>query len=135
MQLALAVLPILAQLGVSNPLPQTVSASCSTSTVEVIIPTTTVTYTTTPISTIYASTAEDLGTFTETVRIPSTSTVATVTSTDSACGGYATGVARYESTRFLLRPVESNQTNVSIIKVLLLLSTQQPERHPGSAML
>lgn len=109
MQLSLAVLPILVQLGVSNPLPQAASASCSTTTVEVIIPTTTVTYTTTPISTIYASTAEDLGTFTNTVRIPSTSTVATVTSTDSACGGYATGVARYESTQDLDPSVDCPQ--------------------------
>lgn len=98
MQWPLIVLPILVQLGLSNPVPQAASASCTTITSEVIVPTTTVTYTTTPISTIYASTAEDLGTFTNTVRIPSTSTVATVTSIASACEGYATGVARYEST-------------------------------------
>lgn len=100
MQWPLVVLPVFVQLGVGNPLPQAASASCTTITSEVIVPTTTVTYTTTPISTIYASAAEDLGTFTNTIRIPSTSTVATVTSTASACDGYATGIARYESTRY-----------------------------------
>lgn len=96
MQFTLTLLSLLA-VGINGlALPQGESASCSTTTVEVIIPTTTVTYTTTPISTIYASTAEDLGTWTDTIRVPSTSTVATVTSTATACESYATGAAGYE---------------------------------------
>lgn len=91
MHFSLALLPLL--VGMSNALTQAASASCATVTSEVIVPTTTVTYTTTPIRTIYASTAEDLGTFIDTIRIASTSTVATVTSTVDACNLDATGAA------------------------------------------
>ncbi|KAJ4418514.1 hypothetical protein N0V82_005494 [Gnomoniopsis sp. IMI 355080] len=100
MLLSLILVSILVQVGISNPLPQAESASCSTTTLEVIIPTTTATYTTTPISTIYATTADDLGTFTNIVRIPSTSTVATVVSTATACVGNDTVATRALATQY-----------------------------------
>ncbi|KAJ4386108.1 hypothetical protein N0V93_009000 [Gnomoniopsis smithogilvyi] len=110
---SLILLSCLTQAGLGNPLPKAGSVSCSTTTSEVIIPTTTVTYTTTPISTIYASTAEDLGTFTNIVRIPSTSTVATVTSTATACQGSgslaATGLATLYTTAGTASPASAKR--------------------------
>lgn len=64
--------------------------SCATTTSEVIIPTTTATYTTNPVVTVHATGAEDLGTFTLTTTISDTTTVETITSTIGVCG--ATGV-------------------------------------------
>ncbi|KAK0928267.1 hypothetical protein LTR29_017440 [Friedmanniomyces endolithicus] len=71
--------------GLSYALPQ--DGGCVTVTSEVIVPTSTATYTTTDVSTIYASTAEDLGTFTLVTRESSTTTLLTVTSTVPACTG------------------------------------------------
>lgn len=76
-----AFVPLLA--GLAHALPQ--AASCVTTTVEVIIPTSTATYTTTPVTTIHATTAEDLGTFTLVTTVSSTSIVETVTSTSTVC--------------------------------------------------
>jgi len=79
--LSFTLLPLLAGLGYA--LPQAVS--CVTTTVEIIIPTTTATYTTTDVTTIHATTAEDLGTFTLVERESSTKTLQTLTSTSTAC--------------------------------------------------
>lgn len=76
-------LPLLAA-GLSHALPQAVS-SCVTVTSEVIIPTTTATYTTTDVTTIHATTAEDLGTFTLVTTVSSTDTLSTLTSTSTDC--------------------------------------------------
>ncbi|KAK0914930.1 hypothetical protein LTR91_011264 [Friedmanniomyces endolithicus] len=78
--------------GLSYALPQ--DGGCVTVTSEVIVPTSTATYTTTDVSTIYASTAEDLGTFTLVTRESSTTTLLTVTSTVPACTGTNNGSTR-----------------------------------------
>lgn len=92
MQLGLFVLCVLAEC--SHALPWPADDSCSTTTVDVVEPTTTVTYTTIPVSTIYATTANDLGTWTSTVRVPATSTVATVTRTETVCESNAPETTR-----------------------------------------
>lgn len=73
--------PLLAGLGYA--LPQ--DAGCETTTEEVIVPTSTATYYSTRVTTIEASTAEDLGTYTEVVGVSSTKTVATVTPQPADC--------------------------------------------------
>ncbi|TKA70194.1 hypothetical protein B0A55_07007 [Friedmanniomyces simplex] len=73
--------------GLSHALPQ--DGGCVTVTDEVIVPTSTATYTTTDVTTIHATTAEDQGTFTLVTRESSTETLLTVTSTVPACtAGY-----------------------------------------------
>ncbi|TKA61423.1 hypothetical protein B0A55_10859 [Friedmanniomyces simplex] len=69
--------------GLSHALPQ--DGGCVTVTDEVIVPTSTATYTTTDVTTIHATTAEDQGTFTLVTRESSTETLLTVTSTVPAC--------------------------------------------------
>ncbi|KAK1814555.1 hypothetical protein LTR12_011026 [Friedmanniomyces endolithicus] len=76
--------------GLSHALPQ--DGGCVTVTSEVIVPTSTATYTTTDVSTIYASTAEDLGTFTLVTRESSTTTLLT-TNNGSTRTIYTTSVA------------------------------------------
>ncbi|KAK5721572.1 hypothetical protein LTR15_006161 [Elasticomyces elasticus] len=71
--------------GLSQALPR--DGACVTVTDEVIIPTGTNTYTTTDVTTIHATTAEDLGTFTLVTRLSSTKTLLTLTSTIPACSG------------------------------------------------
>ena len=82
--LAITLLPLLASLGYA--LPQA-ATDCSTVTGELIIPTTTDTYSTTDVVTVTATTASDEGTFTLTVDVPSTKTVETLTSTATVCAG------------------------------------------------
>ncbi|TKA65437.1 hypothetical protein B0A55_10603, partial [Friedmanniomyces simplex] len=69
--------------GLSHALPQ--DGVCVTVTDEAIVPTSTATYTTTDVTTIHATTAEDQGTFTLVTRESSTETLLTVTSTVPAC--------------------------------------------------
>lgn len=83
--LSSALLPLLAA-GLAYALPQAAS-SCVTVTSEVIVPTSTATYTTTDVTTIYATTAENLGTFTVVTTLSSTKTLATITSTSTTCAG------------------------------------------------
>ena len=73
--------PLLAGLGYA--LPQ--DAGCETTTEEVIVPTSTATYYSTYVTTIEATTAEDLGTYTEIVGVSSTKVVATVTAPADDC--------------------------------------------------
>ena len=82
--LAITLLPLLASLGYA--LPQA-ATDCVTVTGELIIPTTTDTYSTTDVTTVYATTAEDLGTYTVEVDVPTTKTVVTVKSTVAVCAG------------------------------------------------
>lgn len=76
-----ALVPVLASL--SYALPQAAS-SCVTVTTEVIIPTKTATYTTTPVFTI-TETTPDVNTFTLIVRESSTKTLETITATTTVC--------------------------------------------------
>ncbi|KAK3678374.1 hypothetical protein LTR78_001671 [Recurvomyces mirabilis] len=80
---SIAIAALLAGVGVYA-LPQD-GASCVTVTTEVIIPTYTDSYTTTPVSTITATTPKDLGTFTFLTIESSTKTLATLTTTTTDC--------------------------------------------------
>jgi hypothetical protein len=73
------VAPLLAAIGYA--LPQT----CQTTTKQVIVPTSTATYLSTYVTTITATTAKDLGTFTDILRMSSTKTLDTLTSTEIDC--------------------------------------------------
>jgi len=73
--------------GLGYALPQD---SCDTTTSQVVVPTATITYTTTPVETIHATGAMDLGTFTLVTTLSDTKTLQTITSTIGECG--ATGV-------------------------------------------
>ncbi|KAK3115801.1 hypothetical protein LTR53_004478 [Teratosphaeriaceae sp. CCFEE 6253] len=73
---------------ISHALPQ--DGGCVTVTTEVIVPTSTATYTTTDVTTIRATTAEDLGTFTWVTRVSSTKTLETITKTIAACNATIT---------------------------------------------
>ena len=64
--------------------------SCSTVTTEIIVPSTTATYTSTPVVTEHPSTAEDLSTFTLVTTLSSTKTLETLISTSTACISTAT---------------------------------------------
>ncbi|KAK4544020.1 hypothetical protein LTR36_004518 [Oleoguttula mirabilis] len=92
---SVTLIPLLAALGYA--LPQAVS-SCVTVTSEVIVPTTTVTYTSTEKTTIYATTADNLGTFTLVTTESSTKTLETLTSTSTACTSNGTITAGPTST-------------------------------------
>ena len=78
--LSFAFIPLLAGLG--HALPQN---ECVTTTTEVIIPTVTVTYSTTPVQTVTATTPRDFGTYTDIIRLSSTKTLQTVTTTSTEC--------------------------------------------------
>jgi hypothetical protein len=71
--------PLLAAIGYA--LPQ----ACQTTTEQVIVATSTATYLDNPTVTITATTAKDLGTFTDVVRVSSTNTLETLTTTESDC--------------------------------------------------
>jgi hypothetical protein len=75
------VAPLLAAIGYA--LPQ----ACKTITEEVIVPTSTATYLSTYVTTVTATTPKDLGTFTDMVRVSSTKTLETLTSTETDCAG------------------------------------------------
>ncbi|KAF2228731.1 hypothetical protein EV356DRAFT_581388 [Viridothelium virens] len=75
-------LPALAALGRAHP---KAAASCTTTTVEVIVPTSTYTFLSTHVVTTTPTTAENLGTFTDHTTISDTTTVETITSTSSVC--------------------------------------------------
>ncbi|KAI7495302.1 hypothetical protein KC367_g7443 [Hortaea werneckii] len=89
--LSFAFIPLLAGLG--HALPQN---ECVTTTTEVIIPTVTVTYSTTPVQTVKATTPRDFGTYTDIIRLSSTKTLQTVTTTSTECT--ATGTVTKQPT-------------------------------------
>ncbi|KAK5129684.1 hypothetical protein LTR08_002976 [Meristemomyces frigidus] len=91
----LALVPLLA--GLAYALPQA-ATGCVTVTTEVIIPTTTATYLSTYVTTVQATTAEDLGTFTLVERESSTKTLTTLTSTATVCAGTGTYTDQPKST-------------------------------------
>lgn len=76
-----AFIPVLA--GLSYAFPQAAS-SCVTVTTEVIIPTITYTYTSTPLVTV-TETTPDVNTFTLIIRESSTKTLGTITNTTTVC--------------------------------------------------
>lgn len=76
---AIAFAPLLAGLGYA--LPQ----ACKTTTKQVIVPTSTATYLSTYVTTIHATTPQDLGTFTDVVRVSETKTLQTITGTETDC--------------------------------------------------
>lgn len=80
-----ALLPLCA--GIAYALPQD---NCETTTVQVIEPTTTATYTSTAVVTVRPSTAQDLGTFTLVSTIKSTKTHFTLTTSSTECQSSAT---------------------------------------------
>ncbi|KAK5108028.1 hypothetical protein LTR62_008863 [Meristemomyces frigidus] len=69
-------------------------AGCVTVSTEVIVPTSTATYTTTDVLTVHATTADNLGTFTLVTRESSTKTLTTLTTTVTDCT--ATGIVYKE---------------------------------------
>lgn len=71
--------PLLAAIGYA--LPQ----ACQTTTKQVIVPTSTATYWSTHVTTVTAKTPKDLGTFTDVIRVSSTKTLETLTSTEKNC--------------------------------------------------
>jgi hypothetical protein len=78
---AYTVAPLLAAIGYA--LPQ----ACQTTTEQVVVPTGTTTYLDNPVVTVTATTPKDLGTFTDVVRVSSTNTLETLTSTETDCAG------------------------------------------------
>lgn len=76
---AVAFAPLLA--GMVYALPK----ACHTTTKQVIVPTSTATYLSTHVKTVHATTPEDLGTFTDVVRVSSTKTLETITATKTDC--------------------------------------------------
>ncbi|KJX99464.1 hypothetical protein TI39_contig357g00025 [Zymoseptoria brevis] len=80
-----ALLPLCA--GIAYALPP---ENCETTTVQVIEPTTTATYTSTAVVTVRPSTAQDLGTFTLVSTIKSTKTHFTLTTSSTECQSTAT---------------------------------------------
>lgn len=76
---AIAYVPLLA--GVGYALPQ----ACKTTTEQVIVPTSTATYLSTYVTTVHATTPQNLGTFTDIVRESSTKTLQTLTSVETDC--------------------------------------------------
>ncbi|KAI9708358.1 MAG: hypothetical protein M1820_004062 [Bogoriella megaspora] len=87
-------LPFIAALG--SALPQ--SQSCATTTVEVIIPTTTYTFSSTDVVTTTATTPDDLGTFTEYTTISDTTTISTLTTTATLCQSTVDTLTQPETT-------------------------------------
>lgn len=77
--------PLVLLAGLTNALPQSASPSCVTVTSEVIVPTTTYTFSSTSVTTEHATTAKDLGTFTLVTTISSTSTLESLTTTSTEC--------------------------------------------------
>lgn len=73
-------------------LPQATS-NCVTVTSELVVPTTTVTFTTTHVTTVHATTPENLGTFTLVVTESSTKTLGTITTTITDCTASGTIIA------------------------------------------
>jgi hypothetical protein len=63
------------------------------------VPTGTYTYTTTPVTTIYATTPRDLGTFTDIVVVSSTRTIQTLTTTATECACTETKMYALRTTR------------------------------------
>ncbi|KAF2725965.1 hypothetical protein K431DRAFT_56098 [Polychaeton citri CBS 116435] len=70
--------------GLAAALPQA-DSNCVTITTELIVPTSTYTFDSTVVVTLTATTPDDLGTFTDVVRVSSTSTLGTITSTSTDC--------------------------------------------------
>ena len=87
MRSSVAFAPLLA--GLSYALPQG-GSSCETVTSEVIVPTSTYTFLSTYVTTEHATTAKDLGVFTLVTRVPSTKTLATLTSISTDCSASGT---------------------------------------------
>lgn len=73
---AYTVAPLLAAIGYA--LPQ----GCQTTTEQVVVPTSTATYLSTYVTTVTATTPFDLGTYTDIIRVSSTKTLETLTSTE-----------------------------------------------------
>lgn len=85
MRSCFALVPLLA--GIANALPNALPYDgCSTTTKQVIVPTKTATYTSTPVVTVHPSTAKDLGTFTLIKTLSSTKTLMIMTHIAQACG-------------------------------------------------
>ena len=81
--------PLLA--GIGYALPQA-ARSCYTTTEQVIVPTTTYTYSSTYVTSITATTPMDQGTFTEFTRVSSTTTLETITQTENDCSVYVSSM-------------------------------------------
>ncbi|EMC93560.1 hypothetical protein BAUCODRAFT_26822 [Baudoinia panamericana UAMH 10762] len=90
-------------------LPQDTS-NCVTVTHEVIVPTSTHTYTSTHVTTIHATTADDLGTFTLVTTESSTKTLMTLTTTSAVCTAYGTIINR-DLTRTVYTTAGSHTTD------------------------
>lgn len=72
--------------GLASAFPQ----QCSTVTTEVVVPSTTATYSTTDVITFHATTPMDQGTFTDVATIKETNTLLTLTTTLTTCGATGT---------------------------------------------
>lgn len=87
---SLALCSLLAGLGCALP-----QDACSTTTVQVIVPTRTATYSSTAVVTENPTTAKDLGTFTYVTTLSSTKTLETITATAHTC--HETGIMSVSS--------------------------------------